>query len=1298
MDIDLDLLEALALSDDRAPALEALLPGTAVHDYRRGIELQHQGKLDEVDALIEGWKARYPNEDEAFARLRRRQLLLRAGADLATHAEAIRFEAGLRFDDQAEAEAAAQRYPSRLDPAVISPDALRRDALSRASDLSCFTAWSLDTLVSKGGALGMSRIRELLGRLPRANVKGLVELIARELADSASGGFRALALAPQLTLEQLQALVKQRPQLRQDGAWVEAVMARLCPPAHVDITIDREARGAYLDALAAFVDPLPAGFATLKAQVLYHRLDLDRALGVYDRDRFLRYLGMPRAQPYVDGDWIRRLPSDQVARPGWGGPSAPLLESFGNDEELVRDYLHHFLVTEEMDAFAERIRRDWLTAELATARLLAGDPDTRRWTALLSEGALASLRERVDIELSCRNPPCFAADEAVRLEVLCKNVPELTVKVFRINALAYFLGKGGEIDTDIDLDGMIAGDERTVTIDAPSIRRTAQSVDLPGCARPGTYVVELIGNGRASRALIRKGSLRAVSRVGAAGVTVTVLDEQGRPLPDARLWMGGQELSPREDGAITIPFSTQPGERPVLLVHGDLAQRETLYVPAERYALDARFELDRQALVAGKNARILLRPRLSIAPSSPVPIALLEEPALEISVVDLKGVPVQKTLPLTLREDAEAVAEIWVPEDTVKIGLRLRGRVRVVSTQQTVDLEDTMDTGVNEVHQSSQTEAMHLGRTADGHVLYLLGKSGEPRAGRAVPITLTHAAVTFGVAVTLATDERGRIELGPLPGVRTISAGGSSWSIWPEVSAPDLLGAASGATITLPAPPFLDPEELPRAVSLVELRKDAALRELGDRVTLDGRLLRVAGLDPGRYRLSVRGFDSPITIEIGPGAVDPATGWSTRGSRMVEITPPLALVQAFAVEGDDIVVRLDGAGPETRVHLIASYFQPSPLPFDRFAETPSTTRPVQVPPRRSRYVSGRDIGDEYRYVLARRTATRRPGMLLDKPSLLLNPWALRTTSNQVQVAASGSAFGPAGAPPGMAMPKPQGPRGGSADPSQGGITPSYDFLAAPAVVIDNLRPDGGGVVRVPRTRLGDAQTVRAIVVDRRQASSADLPSPRPRRPTAIAASASPSIPTAISPRSAASRLPRAAPCWSSTICAPARSSSSTPWRGPTRCCSPWATTRPSASSPRSCAGLRCRRQSSSASTASTHATSSTSSSPGRTRPSSRAPSRPTSPTSCTRPSSTATCSAKISPPSPSAGPWAASTRWRRSCSRAGTPSSGRRSRASSARPSSGSRPTPSATRVSATPCSDPRGSRAVASAARPRWT
>ena len=1082
MDLDLDLLEALALSEDRPAALAALLPGTALHDYWWGVQLQHQGRLDEVAPILAAWPSRYPSEHALRGRLERRQLLLLAGGDLAAHADALRFEAGISFEDQAEAEAAALRYPTRLDPALLDPEALVRDALGRASDLQYVADWALGSLVARAAELDLTRVRDLLRRLPRANAPGVVELVARELADKHSRGFEATPIQRLLTLDQLHALAALRPKLRQDPAWVTAVIARLAPPAHVDGETDSAAQRAYLDALWAFVEPLPPSFNGVKAQILYHRLDLDRRLGALDRARFLRYLALPRAAPYVDVDWLRRFSAEEVAQQGAQGVEG--LSPTQDDEELVRDYLHHFLAQEGVEAFADHLRADWLNVELATARLLAGDPDTRRWAAMLEEGALAALRERVEIDLSPRNARRYGAGDAVALDVVVKSVPELQIKVFRINALAYFLARGVEVDARLDLDGMVAGDERTLTIDAAPIQRTRLTIDLPGCARPGTYVVELIGNGISSRALIRKGALRHTARIGAAGPTLSVFDEAGRFLPDARVWMGGREYTPREDGEISIPFSTHPTQAPMLLVHGDLAQREVLDHPAEGYVLQAGIQLDRQSLVAGKSARILLRPSLTVA-SSPAPLGLIEEPRVEITVTDLGGVASTKIEPVTLRDDAETVVEIRVPEDAVHLGVQLRGQVRAASTQRAIDLADGAEADINVVHRGAQTEVLHLATTEAGHVLHLLGKSGEPRAGRAIGLSFKHVAVNFEVAITLSTDERGRIELGPLPGVERVTAGSEAWSLWPDPSTPWAVHAEAGATITLPAPPLLGAEEIPLAVSLSEVRSGVARRDCTDRVGLDQRALVIAGLEPGRYQLTCRGRRAPVAIEVAMRAVDPARGFADAGPLLVELSPPLPLIRGLSIEGDELVVRVSGAGADTRVHVTATLFRPSPALPRALGRAPRAPRTRVIPAVLSRYVSGRDIGDEPRYILARRSAARRPGTLLEKPSLLLNPWARRATSSERQTAEGGGAYAASRARS-LAAPAPAAtPIGAMPFGSQSSLA-SFDFLAAPAVVRANLRPDAEGVLRVPRADLGAAQLVQIVVVDPALTSTAEL--------------------------------------------------------------------------------------------------------------------------------------------------------------------------------------------------------------------
>ena len=103
---------------------------------------------------------------------------------------------------------------------------------------------------------------------------------------------------------------------------------------------------------------------------------------------------------------------------------------------------------------------------------------------------------------------------------------------------------------------------------------------------------------------------------------------------------------------------------------------------------------------------------------------------------------------------------------------------------------------------------------------------------------------------------------------------------------------------------------------------------------------------------------------------------------MLERTPPLPLVRSVSREGDHLALRITGAGPLTRVHAIATRFRHDAALPSTLGRAPYTPPSAASAPALSRYVSGRDIGDEYRYVLERRRASRRPGTMLEKPSLL----------------------------------------------------------------------------------------------------------------------------------------------------------------------------------------------------------------------------------------------------------------------------------------------------------------------------
>src|SRR5205085_4844069 len=129
--------------------------------------------------------------------------------------------------------------------------------------------------------------------------------------------------------------------------------------------------------------------------------------------------------------------------------------------------------------------------------------------------------------------------------------------------------------------------------------------------------------------------------------------------------------------------------------------------------------------------------------------------------------------------------------------------------------------------------------------------------------------------------------------------------------------------------------------------------------------------------------------------------------------PGLKPVQIAAVTADGaaLTVRLKDANRFARVHVFATRYVPAYSAFADLGKVRDAELGGVVPTRpESVYLTGRNIGDEYRYVLDRRATKKFPGNMLDRPQLLLNPWAVRSTETGEQMAQGGEMYGRKGVP------------------------------------------------------------------------------------------------------------------------------------------------------------------------------------------------------------------------------------------------------------------------------------------------
>ncbi len=1074
--------EEFALATDRQAVLDQLIPGTTDYYYFHCLHHLNTGALDKVGPMLTLWIKRH-GRGGRVDEIENRRALLSYQNDPATTYGFLRQRLGLQFNHQRKVPGQKPNLPTRLDPALISRATLLQRALQRHSrTLNGLQDSALEHL--DFAKLDQYQLRSLLQRLKRPDYPNLPALIIRDLQGKNRGNFGSLKIHGKLLLDQLEECLRLRPNLLNNSSFIGFYLQRLQPGADVDWEYDLAARKAYLERLEVFANRLAASQNSLKVHVLYHRLVLDRSQGQYDKKRFMAYLRLPRSAVYSNQNYLRRS-DERGRRANLGSSFSTGLPAVGNDEHLVRAYLMHFFSAEDSyQSYAEMIGDRYLKRLFAETKILLGQGDMEQWYSLLNDPAYyESLKERVEIEFAPTQRVSFGSNEAVSMDVDLKNVNTLLVKVFAINAFNYYREQGKEVDASINLDGLIANQEQTHEYEENPLRRVRRHFEFPVLSKPGAFVVEFIGSGMSSRAVVLKGRLHYLQRGGAAGQVLQVLNESGALLKETSVWMAGQEFAADEDGDIYIPYSTKPKGESIILRHGAQSTLSSIYQQAESYRLQAGIYVERESLLNPGTAKILLRPNLLLNHRA-VSLDLLEEPMLSITSEDQDGIRATQNLrDFKLVAGQELVHEIQVPAALARISINLQGRVRNLSQGKTLPLASAYKLfNLNAIDTTVQTACALLSRSDKGFVLDVLGKNGEPRPDHAVHFKFNHRDFKNAAQVNLKTDAKGRIQLGELAGIVRVQVSGfpggyGAWVLRDHARTyTNTLHGLAGENLSIPYQGKAG--QLNRSVlSLLELRAGEFATDRFEHVSLRDGFLHFAELPAGDYDLWLKEADQHVAVKMTAGEV--RDGWLLGRDR---ILPKLASaplhISAVAEAGDNLEIRLANAGKDARVHVFTTRYQLAYDPFSLLGiAQDSRLRGVGVVHPYTSYHSGRKIGDEYRYILERRQAAKYPGNMLARPGLILNPWALEETQiDESQRGGAGGRFGGGrgGSMSGRGAGGPSGSPAWSQNPS---IFANLQFLPRAATVHSNLKPDEKGVLQIALKDLRPGQQVHIMAAD-----------------------------------------------------------------------------------------------------------------------------------------------------------------------------------------------------------------------------
>jgi hypothetical protein len=523
-----------------------------------------------------------------------------------------------------------------------------------------------------------------------------------------------------------------------------------------------------------------------------------------------------------------------------------------------------------------------------------------------------------------------------------------------------------------------------------------------------------------------------------------------------------------------------------VLRRGDFACLDFIEHQAEDYQLKAGIYADREALLTQHLATVLVRPGLFLN-GKPVSVKLLEEVKLRINATDHAGIATSSEVPdFKLFENRESIHEFRVPSRLASLNVSLQAKVKSLSQNKTLDLSASESFALNAIERTEKTEDLHLAKIDNGYVIELLGRTGEAKADRAVQLALQHRDFRQPVQTVLKTDPRGRVRLGALADIVSLTATGPEgtshvWTLPLDRHAyRQTVHAKAGELISLP---YLGLAAKPTSneLALFEVQGEVIRADRFNALDIKDNMLELQGLLAGDYDLWLKRTGERIRIRVVDGTVQ---GDHLLGKLRYLELPGLKPIQIATITPDpeQVSIHLRDVSPFTRVHVFATRYQPAFSVFANLSRVRDAELTGIYPAHaESVYLTGRNIGDEYRYVLDRRGQKKYAGNMLDRPALLLNPWAVRSTETGEQFAAPGGAFGGVGKPP-ASQPVPTSPPveqamlGRKAAPA-GGDFANLDFLADASAVVLNQVPDKDGAVRVPRKALGPHTMIHVVAVD-----------------------------------------------------------------------------------------------------------------------------------------------------------------------------------------------------------------------------
>jgi hypothetical protein len=389
------------------------------------------------------------------------------------------------------------------------------------------------------------------------------------------------------------------------------------------------------------------------------------------------------------------------------------------------------------------------------------------------EYAATELENKKDLTILRRNKRRVTHGEEVSLTLEVKNISELTYKVFEIDTEAYYKLNKAELKDSLDLDGLIPNQIKLFTYGQKKHHRHFEQFDFPEIQNKqrGVFIVEFVGGGMSSRAVLKKGSLTPLISPHSQGYQVFIVDEAKKVVKGKKtgLIIDNKFHGVREDGAyVLLPFNETTINPQVIVTHEGFSSLATLSMPSESYTLQSEILFNEESIVNGRKLKIVLQNRLFLN-GSPITLAKVNEANVELELTNYDGITNFKSFKdIKLVDTDDHCIELIVPPMLTRLSVGLNMKVKnLIGTE--INLGKRENITISRDENSDRFITCHLDRSPQqGYFVLLRGKNGEAIPNRQVMIQLFKSFGNFNFMKELYTDKAGRAVLGNLEDIRFI--------------------------------------------------------------------------------------------------------------------------------------------------------------------------------------------------------------------------------------------------------------------------------------------------------------------------------------------------------------------------------------------------------------------------------------------------------------------------------------------------------------------------------------------------